>query len=156
MSTVIYFPNLKASGDRPTLTGTMVGTKACMDVNVANSVAIPVALTSFSYKEHRFHDVSLTNINASAGAFIEVVTAAAIANTITEMRVNWNGGAAFIISTGADATAAALSTNIIAAVGQGQTFAIGVSLASGDKVWVRAMENAAITDGQLTLMFLGA
>ncbi len=137
------------------ITGTTVGGKYCLDVNVLNTVPVPVTPANYAFKEYRFHDVSLTNINASAGAFIQLVTAADIANTIAEMRVNWNGGAALIISKGADATAAALAANILAVAGAGQTFIIGAVLVAGDKVWVRAQQNVAITSGELTVSFLG-
>lgn len=157
MSDVLYFPNLKKDMDRPIGTATKSGSKVCLDVNIAavsSASPLPVALSSYAYKEHRFHYASATNINASGGAFVQIATAADIANTIAEMRVNWNGGYALIFSKGADATAAALSANRLAIAGAGQTLAIGAVLASGDKVWVRAVQNAAVTAGELTVTFL--
>lgn len=159
MGQQVYFHNLKIAGSYPNATGTVVGSKSCLDVNVANSVPIPIVQASYDWKEYRFMDPAVTNINASAGAFVEIGdtnhAAGDVANTIEEVRVNWNGGNALVISSGADATAAALQANWIGVVGAGQTIAFGFDLASGDKIWVRALQNAAVTSGELLINLMG-
>lgn len=159
MANVIFFPNLKAADSRANQTGTVISGKVCADVNIANTSAIPVSQASYDWKEYRFMDQAVSQINASGGAFVEIGdtnhAAANVANDILEVRVNWNGGAAIVISTGADATAAASQANWIGVVGAGQTTAFSAVLASGDKLWVRALQNAAITAGELTINLMG-
>lgn len=145
----IWLQNLKKWA-----TGTAVSTKNCLDVNVANSVTI--ATTSATYKERRFHDASLTTIPAIGSNPVELNALGAasptnIANTITEFGINWNGGAALEILTGATAGAA----TAIGAVGAGQSKTFGVALVSGAKVWVRAIQAATIVSGELTVTFSG-
>jgi len=145
--TGLWLKNLKQF-----VTGTTNGSKHCADVHVANTVSI--AQGSFSYKEHRLHDSASTNINASSGAFIQIETAADIANTITQMKIRNHTGAALVISAGADAAAAAAATPL-GVVHEGGEEDFGVTLVATNKVWVRAMENAAITSGKLLVIFLG-
>ena len=150
----IWLPNIKKF-----LTGSVVGASAALDVSVVNTVPVPVAFTQYAFMELRFQDAGVTAIPASGGAFIEIgdtnFPASDIANTITELRLNWNGGGALVISKGADATAAALAANRLEVIGSGQTIAIGVSLVATDKIWIRALKNAAITGGELTVTLLG-
>lgn len=136
------------------VTATSTGGKKALDVNIANTVT--TAAGSLSYKERRFHDAALTTIPASASNPVElnVLGAASptdVANTATQMGVNWNGGSAIEILAGATAGAAVA----IAAFGAGQTRAVGVTLAAGDKIWVRAIQNATITAGELTVVLEG-
>jgi hypothetical protein len=141
------------------ITGTTVGSKQCIDVNVANTVAVPVTPASYAYKERRFHLPASKTINKRTGVWVQLDansdvaanTPADIANTITEIRINWNGGSALEIGSGANSGA----VSVIASAGAGQTSAIGVSLASGDKVWVRAIQDVDIVTGELLCMFLG-
>lgn len=150
--TPLWLQNLKRFA-----TGTTVGAKYCMDVNVLNTVAVPVSPTLYAYKERRFHLPATTNINASGGAWIELDVfsgssgGTAIANTITELGISWNGGEPLEIGKGANSGA----VTVIAAVGAGQSRAFGCSIAVADKVWVRAVKNAAITSGELMATFSG-
>jgi hypothetical protein len=70
------------------------------------------------------------------------------------MRVANNTGSAFAIAVGANAAAAAAATPI-AVVHAGQTSEgqFTVSLANGDKVWVRSFESTDVTSGQLLVTF---
>jgi hypothetical protein len=134
------------------LTGTTVGGKNGIDVNIINTT-VPIAPSSLVYAERRFHDASLTTIPASSSnpVQLDVVGASTPANvsgTRTQMAVNWNGGAAIEILKGATAGAAVA----IAAFGAGQTRAVGVSLANGDKIWVRAVQNVTVTTGELMVV----
>jgi hypothetical protein len=148
----LWLPNLKRF-----VTGTTNGSKRCMDVNVANAVA--TAASSFAYKERRVHLPATTTIPGSGSAMIEldvlsgVSGDADIANDISEIGLNWNGDG--IVEIGAGANAAAAASNIIATVGAGQTKSFGTSLTAGDKVWVRSVKAATITDGELVVIFLG-
>jgi hypothetical protein len=90
--------------------------------------------------------IELDQLSGTSGA-------ADIANTISEIGVNWNGDG--IVEFGAGANAAAAAAAIIGTVGAGQTRSFGVSLSSGDKVWVRAVKNSTITAGELVVVFLG-
>jgi len=128
------------------VTGTLVGSSYALDVAVKS-------LGLLTYKEHRFHDASSTTINASGGAYIQLETAADIANTITGMLVSNNTGASLVIGVGANSGA----VTVISAISQGQSadLMLGVSLSSGNKVWVRALQNSAISSGELLVSFWG-
>lgn len=149
----IWLPNLKKF-----LTGTANGSKQCLDVHIANTVS--TAVGSFSYKERRVHMAATTNIPGNGSSMIELDVLSGttggqnIANTITELGLCWNGGG--VIEIGVGATAGAAASNIVATLNEGQTRGFGVSLASGDKVWVRRVESAsAISAGILVAVFLG-
>lgn len=145
--TGLWLANLKRF-----VTGTLTGGKYGLDVNVINTLS--TSASSFSYKEHRLHDASGTQINGSGGAFVQLDTIANIANTITQMKIRNHTGSALVIAAGANAAAAAAATPLgVAHEGGEEDF--GVSLASGDKVWVRAMEASSISSGKLLAIFLG-
>lgn len=135
------------------MTGTLNGGKYSLDVNVSNST-LPIATSSYAYKEHRLHDAA-TNIEASSGAFIQMATIADLANTIAELRVRNHTGSPLVFSKGADATAAATATNFLGVCHEGGEENFGVSLVSGDKLWVRAMKNVAVTSGEVLAILLG-
>lgn len=138
-------------------TGTLNGSKRCLDVHVANTIS--TAQAAYAQLERRFMDTSDTQINASGGAFKEVgstgFAAADIANTITELRIRNHTGSALVFSKGADATAAALAANELGCVHEGGEENFGVSLASGDKLWVRALENTAVNSGKVLALLMG-
>lgn len=150
----VWLPNIKRW-----LSGTLVGGEPSINVNVLNTVPVPVAPANYQYKERRFHIASSTNINARTGAWIELDansdvaagTPADVANTIAEFRANWNGAGALEFGVGANAGA----VTPIDSIGSGQTQAVGVSLSAGNKIWVRAVKNTAITSGELMILLLG-
>lgn len=147
MKAQIYFANLKRA-----ITGTTVGSKQALDVNVVQSV-IPGG-TGLSVLETRFHECSVTNIQAKSGSFVEIESAAALANTISKMKVSCTFGEPISIRKGANAAAAAAATDL-ALLNQGQTADFEVSLSSGDKLWVRSRTSTAINTGYLTLNLIG-
>lgn len=149
----LWFPNLKRFA-----TGSSSGGKNAMDVNVINSIT--TAAGALAQKEFRFHLPATTNINARTGAWIQLdansdvagSTPADVANTGTAIALNWNGGAALQVGVGATSGA----VTVLGTIGAGQTIsAIGATLASGNKLWVRALQNAAITTGELLVAVLG-
>lgn len=147
----IWLPNLKKW-----LTGTNVSSSYGIDVNVINA-AVPTVGAALAYKERRVHLPATTAINGSAGAWVEldavpgVTGGAAISNTCTAMKINWNGGDILEIGEGANAGA----VTVIATVGAGQTTDFGVALVATDKVWVRSVKTTGSTAGELTISFLG-
>lgn len=150
----LWLPNLKKF-----MTGTLVGAKYAIDVNVANSIT--TSAVSLAYKERRFHLGASTTIPKRTSNMVQLdansdsaaATPADIANTILEMGLNWNGGEAIEIGVGANAAAAAAA--IIGSVGAGQTRSFGVTLAAGNKLWVRALKDTDITDGELLVALSG-
>lgn len=147
MKAQIYFANLKRA-----ITGTTVGAKQALDVNVVQSV-VPGG-TGLSVLETRFHSCASTNIQGSGGSFVEIETAAALANTISKMKVSCTFGEPISIRIGANAAAAA-AANDIALLNAGQTADFEVSLASGDKLWVRSRTTTAVNTGYLTVNLIG-
>lgn len=148
----IWLPNLKQW-----LTGTTVGSDHGLDVNVINTT-LPIALSALSYKEHRFMDAAVTNIPASGGTAVEIGDtnnpAANVANTCTQLKIANNSGNALNIYVGANS--GALTQIGVAHAGQIGEAVFGVTLASGDKVWIRAVQNAAVTSGEVLVTLLGA
>lgn len=141
------------------VTGTTVGSKYCADVNVANSSAIPVSSSENAQLEYRFQDFSDTGINALSGAYVEIGdsdhAASNIANTISKMKVANNSGAALLIGVGANAGA----VTVLAAIQAGQTgeavFGFSTALVSGDKLWVKALKDTAVAEGDLLVTLFG-
>lgn len=152
--TGLWFENLKKFA-----TGTLNGGKYSLDVHVANSIT--TTSTTAAYKERRFHlgasktipkrTSNMVQLDANSDAAAN--TPADIANTITELGINWNGGEAIEIGVGANAAAAA--ANIVGSVGAGQTRNFGVSLVATNKIWVRAIKDTDITDGELLVALSG-
>lgn len=140
-------------------TGTAAGSKQCVDVNVANTVAVPVVPTLYSYKERRVHLPATTNIPGSGSSMIELdllsgtTGGTALGNTISEIGINWNGDG--ILEFGVGANAAAAAAAIIATVGAGQTRSFGATLVATNKVWVRHVKATAISSGELVVVFTG-
>lgn len=143
----LWLPNIKRF-----LAGTLIGGSPCLNVNVLNTVPVPTAAANYAYKEHRFMDASVTTINKSSGAWVQVGdTPADIANTIVEMRVNANLGAALQFGSGPNAG----SVTVIGTTGAGQTTAFGVTLAAGDKIWVKAIQDNDVVAGELLVNLMG-
>lgn len=146
----LWLPNIKRF-----LSGTVVGSSPSLNVNVLNTVPVPVAPSNYSYKERRFQDANVTQINAKSGAWVQIgdtnEASASVANTITEMRVSSNLGAALVFGKGANSGA----VTPIGASGAGQSLSLGVALVAGDKIWVKALQDAAVTSGELLVLLLG-
>lgn len=146
----LWLPSLKKW-----VTGTLVGGKYGLDINVINA-AIPVVSAALTLLEYRYHRAADNTVNGSGGAFVQVASAADIANTITQMRVANNSGAPLAFSVGADATAAAAAAPIaVVAAGQTSEAVFGVALAAGDKLWVRSLYTSNVTTGEFVVALLG-
>jgi hypothetical protein len=157
----LYLANLKrmASG-----TSLVVGaaTKRCLDVFVRNDAAHPIfvaGVSGMSVLEYRFHDTNVTNINNSAGAYVEIDTPAALANVIQKIIVSPTFGEPLIIRAAADAAAAAAQDLAGAApvvvLNRGQTVTVEASLAVGDRLWVKSLSATLINSGELVLNLIG-
>jgi hypothetical protein len=155
------------------VTGTNVTDSAAvihraMDVFARNSIADPLYVSGVSgltVKEVRYHDTSSVNIQANSGAFVEIGTgatsglAAAVANTILNMKVACTFGEPIVIRKAASAAAAlaqeVATTAPLAILNQGQSQEFPVSLVAGDRLWVQSKSATAITAGYLTLNLEG-
>jgi hypothetical protein len=143
------------------ITGTTIGSKYGLDVNIANTSTIPTSSISPTYREFRHMDASVTSINDRSGAFKEIgdtnFAASNVANTITEIRIANNTGYPLIVSKGADATAAATSSNFLGVVNEGQTSEakFGCALVAGDKLWVRSMGSSSVSAGIVVVTLFG-
>lgn len=147
MKAQIYFANLKRA-----ITGTTVGAKQALDVNVVQSV-VPAG-SGQTVLETRFHDCASTGIQAVGGNFVEIETAAALANTIAQMKVSATFAAPIQIRKAASAVAAAAAPDI-ALLNKGQTMEVPVNLVAGDRLWVRSASTATASTGHLTLNLIG-
>jgi hypothetical protein len=151
---LLWAQNLKKA-----ITGTVIGSKRCIDVNVANTASVPVVFSSGYLLEYRHHDAASTSINGNGGLFVELGTdpvAAALSNTITQLKVANNSGKALVFSKGANAAAAAAATPLMVVVaGQIGEAVSSVSLSSGDKIWVRAAGTTGVTSGVIVAQLFG-
>lgn len=168
MSSVLYYPNLRAAGQKPTSTGTTVtdvngDERACLDIFARSSIAEPllvsgVGFAAGSIREARFHDTSVTNINGSAGAFIQVGTGAyaalAVSNVIANIKVNAAFGEPLVFRLGANAGAAAAAADLFL-LNMGAAADFPAILAPGDRLWVRSLSANAVTSGYLILNLVG-
>lgn len=93
-------------------------------------------------------DASVTNITASAGNPVQVV--ATLAANVKKIKVNDTIGEYVGVYTGA-----ALSEVLQCIVGPGEDGSIDVGMASGERVSVRNMANAALTSGKICIQFIG-
>ena len=114
--TGLYLPILKRMASGTAIVVDAV-TKRCLDVFVRNDSTHPLYVSGVSgltVLETRFHDISSTNINGVAGAFVEIGTPAPadVANTILKMRVTCTFGTPVAIRKGVDATAAAAGAGL--------------------------------------------
>jgi hypothetical protein len=138
-------------------TGTASGGKNGIDVNVINTVSTTGG--ALTYKERRFHLPASTTINKRSGAWVQLdvnsdvapATPADVANTCSVLEMNLNEGAAIEIGKGANAGA----VTAIAAGGAGQSKSVGVSLVSGDKIWIRALQDVDIVTGEILIVLSG-
>lgn len=152
---LVWLNNLKKAA-----TGTLVGTKQCLDVSPQNTALTPIYVSGIgssagAVKETRFHDCSSTNIAAAGGTWVQIGGATALANTITKMKVSCTFGEPIGIRKAATAGAAAALSDDNALLNQGQSTDFEVSFASGDKLWALSKSSNAITSGYLTLNLIG-
>jgi len=149
MKAQIYFSNLKRA-----ITGTTVGAKHALDVNVLATVSPGSAEV---VQETRYHDNSSVNIQNNAGTFVEIGTspaAAALGVAITKIKVNCTFGEPIVIRKGANA-AAALAGSDLCLLNKGESNEFPVSLIAGDRLWVRSKSGNAVVSGLLTLNLIG-
>lgn len=141
----VWLPNIKRW-----LTGTTVGASQALDVNIVAGASG----ASPTFKEYRFQDANVTQINGSGGVFVQIGdsghAASDIANSIAQMKVANNTGAAIIIAAGANAAAAAAATPLaVVHAGQTSEAVYTVSLVATNKIWVRALQTSDIVSGEL-------
>lgn len=149
MKAQIYFANLKRA-----ITGTTVGAKHALDVNVLATVAPGSAEV---VQETRYHNNATTNIQSSAGNYVEIGTdpaASALGVAITKIKVNCTFGEPISIRKGANAAAADAGTDLCL-LNKGEANEFPVSLIAGDKLWVRSKSTNSIATGLLTLNLIG-
>lgn len=98
--------------------------------------------------ETRFHNAASAGINASVGAWVEVETAAALAQAITGFHITTTIGEPLEFGTGA--SAGAVTRKWIVNRGEGP-LVLGSSLASGTRLWVRSLTTTAVSAGEIVL-----
>lgn len=137
-------------------------------INEANSVPLPVKVISSvvsptTVVQVAYHDCAIVGINDNAGAFVAVginTNTQAPApfvfaqNTLT-LQITVTEGEALQFRIGANAGAAAANPDkFIVNRGDGPVDLV-CSFAATDRLWVRSLTTTAITDGLLTINFMG-
>ena len=149
MKAQIYFSNLKRA-----ITGTTIGAKQALDVNVLQTVS-PGA--GEIVQETRYHDNASTNIQSNVGNFVEIGTspvASALGVNITKIMASCTFGEPIVIRKGANAAAAAGNPDLCL-LNRGEKSEFPVSLVAGDRLWVRSKSGNAAVTGLLTLNLIG-
>lgn len=124
------------------------------------TTAVSDALTSVNaddVTDTRHHDCSVTNINGSAGALVEIRrdnanAGAALAAAVKKIHVSCTFGEPIEILSGANSGSA--TRRVITNLGEGP-LVIECKMTSGHSVFVRSLSTSAITTGVLTINFLG-
>lgn len=105
----------------------------------------------------RHHDCSVTQINGSAGALVEIqqdnsTAGAALAAAVKKIHLSCTFGEPIEILSGANSGSA--TRRVVANLGEGPLI-IECKMTSGHSVFVRSLSTSAITSGVLTVNFLG-
>ena len=124
------------------------------------TTAIENALTGVNSDDviaTRYHDTSVTNINAAAGALVEVDVdkdnrGAVLPAAVKGIEISCTFGTPVEILSGASAGAA--TRKLVANLGEGPTV-VPLKMTSGHRVYVRSLNTDSITSGILTLNLLG-
>ncbi len=146
MSTVIRLWNLQQNA-----TGTEIGSKNALDVNIANASPVPVTQGG-DVLVTEFHNISSVNINGSAGAFVALGSGSALASDIVQIQVSYTAGQPLEFGIGASAGAAV--RKFIINQGEGPT-TLSVALSSGERLWVRSLSATGVTGGYITMNLIG-
>lgn len=142
-----------------TLPSIPAGTNNIGDVDVLTLPAIPTGTNSIGsvtlngqdvvdFMDAPLLDTSSTNIPASASNPVQVV--ASLAANVKKIKVSDTTGFYVGVYSGA-----ALSEVLQCISGPGEDGIIDVTLSSGDRISLRAMQNSAITSGLYVVQFIG-
>lgn len=102
-----------------------------------------------------FHDLSSTNMNGSAGAFVALGTGVAMPSNVKSVRLSSSTGTPFTVRVAASAGAAASASNKIVVNRGEDTLTVNVKLTAGDKLWIRSLVTTGATSGIITVNFMG-
>ena len=164
MSNVLYFPNLRAIGEKPTATGTDVTDAAlvdhsCLDVFVRNDSTNPIfATTSESQKNilgQDIHDAATTGVNGSAGAYVAFGAAVTIPATTKKVQISSTMGEPLEISFADVLANAGASVKKVYLVQGGAPGTIDFSPGTSNKVFIKSLSTTAISEGYVTVNFIG-
>ncbi len=164
MSNVLYFPNLKAAGERPTSTGTVVTDAAledhsCLDVFARNDVANPLFTTPAAGTDNilgqDIHDASAVAVNGSAGAYVALGAAVTIPAGTKRVQISSTMGEPISISFAANVGAAAASTKRVNLVQGGAPGTLDFIPGVDNKAFIRSLSATGVTDGYVALNFIG-
>lgn len=163
MSNVIYFPNLKASGFRPTATGTQVTDAAledhaCMDVFARNDASNPLFVSGASVATilaQDIHSAAATTVNGSAGAYVALGAAVTIPAGTKSVQISSTMGEPVEISFAANSGAAAASVAKAYLVAGGAPGKLDLIPGANNKAFIKSLSTTSITDGYVTLIFMG-
>lgn len=163
MGQVIFFPNMKDLDQRANATGTAVTAAdatvhACLDVFARNDASNPLytsAASTLNILDQDIHDAAGAPINGSAGAYIAFGTAITIPAGTELVQISSTLGEPVEIAFGADATAAATSAKKVYLVPGGSPGKLEFIPATENKAFIRSLSTTAISDGYVTLNFLG-
>lgn len=105
----------------------------------------------------RYHDCATTTINASGGALVEIRTdsgtgGAALPAAVKAIQISCTFGTPVEILSGANSGSA--TRKVVANLGEGPTV-LPCKMTSGHSVFVRSLNASSISEGVLTVNFLG-
>lgn len=124
------------------------------------TTAVQDALTNVNADtlvDTRHHDMTLTGLNAAGGALVEMrvdnsTTGTGLAAAVKKIHISSTIGEPIEIRTGANSGAS--TRRAVLNLGDGPLF-LECIITSGHGVYLRSMSSNAITEGVLTINFLG-
>jgi hypothetical protein len=164
MGMILHFPNLKAQNERANHTGTLVDDDqavehVCLDVFARNDSANPLfvsaAVSTANILGQDFHDAADTNVNDTGGAYVALGGGVTIPAGTDFVQVSSTMGEPIEISFAADLASAGASTKKIYLVPGGAPGKLEFIPGSDNKAFIRSLSANSITEGYVTLNFLG-
>jgi hypothetical protein len=163
MGQVLHFPNLKVSNERSNATGTKVTDAsavdhACLDVFARNDASNPLYVSAgagFNLLGQDIHDASSANINDSGGAYVALGAGTTVPAGTDYVQVSSTLGEPVVISFAANLAGAAASVLKIYLVPGGAPGKMDFVPGSSNKAFIKSLSANAITEGYVTLNFIG-
>lgn len=163
MSNVIYFPNLRAAGNRAVNTGTEITDQAtvdhtCLDIAVYQKSGETLSVLQTATESillQDIHDAASVAINDVSGAFVNFGAAVTIPALTKFVQISSTCGEPIQISFSANLAGAAASTSQVYMVPGGSPGVLQFIPGANNKVFIRSLSASGLTDGYVTINFMG-
>jgi hypothetical protein len=165
VANVLYFPNLRAAGEAiKNATGTVVTDAgavdhACLDTFVRNDALNPLFVSSgvstANILAQDIHNATVTNINASGGAYVVFGAGITIPAGTTFVQISSTCGQPLEVTFAANIGAAAASTKKVYLVQGGAPGTLAFIPGVDNLIFIKSLSLTAITSGYVAVNFIG-